>query len=341
MNPRQRDPRIEWIKLIAIFAVIFQHLIHAPELRMLTRLTHGAVPAFALLSVLFSVRAGLHQTDFWGWLKSRALRLYSLFLVWNSLYLGMRMLSSGAGAPTTFRGFSSTEYFLTGYDNALWFIPFILVANSIGFASAYAIRRLPRKLIVSIAWLLAASALALAVSPWFGTLKFDLITLGLGRKAIPAALLGMAVGIIPRELDSFVYRGRGGAALYLIILATGWYVLMTYGRGIFLAETLIGVSGVCLALRLIPKTAVVVQPELTLFLFVAHSLYIHALRKASFFLGYDWEKASAFISLLGFGALAALLTGSYFLIRKTMVGNVALARVARGHAANGAQERPG
>lgn len=326
MSRSERDPRIEWIKLIAIFAVAFQHLSHAPELWIATRLTHGAVPAFAFLSVFFAAQAGLRGTNFWAWLRTRVFRLYGLFLIWNTLYFGLRMLSSGAGAPSTFNGFSATNFFLVGYDNALWFIPFILIANCIGFAIAYAIRFKSRTLIIALSMLFGAGALAIAISPWVAALKFDLITLGLARKAVPAGLLGISLGLMGRDLDSFCYRGRGGVALYTVIFGASWYALVAYGRWISLPETLVGMSGVAIALRLVPRTAVAVNPELTLFVFVAHSLFIHALRKGAFFLGYDWEKTSAMVNLIGFAVLIALMTGCYFLIRNNFLGSIALVR---------------
>jgi hypothetical protein len=326
MSRSERDPRIEWIKLVAIFAVAFQHLSHAPELWIAKQLTHGAVPAFTFLSVFFSAQAGLRATNFWAWLRTRVFRLYGLFLIWNTLYFSLRMFSSGAGAPSTFKGFSATNFFLVGYDNALWFIPFILIANSIGFAIAYALKCKPRTRIIGLSMLLGAGALAIAISPWVAALQFDLITLGLARKAVPAGLLGISLGLMGRNMDSFCSHGRGEVALYALIFGASGYALVAYGRCISLPETLVGMSGIAIALRLVPKTAVAVNPELTLFVFVAHSLFIHGLRKGGFFLGYDWGKASATANLIGFAALVALMTGCYFLIRNNFVGSVALAR---------------
>lgn len=324
---KSRDARIEWIKLIAIFAVVFQHLSHSDNLWVVTRLTHGAVPAFALLSVFFAVRAGLRAERFWSWLGSRFVRLYGLFLVWNIVYFLIRMLASRSGAPTSFKGFAADSFFLIGYDNALWFIPFIIIANSVGFSIAFGVRRWPRTAVIGVACLLAGAAVVLATSSAFGSLKLENVMLGLSRKAVPAGLIGMALGLLGSELDSFCYTGRWSRIVYAGLFLGSWYLLVTVGRGTFLPETLLALTGVSLALRLIPQAAVAVNPDYTLFIYVSHSLFLHGLRKGMFFLGYDWEELSALPNLVGMVVLSVAISGTFLLIRKNFLGDVALFRV--------------
>lgn len=328
MSRLERDARIEWIKLLAIFAVAFQHLVHAKELGFASKLTHGAVPAFAFLSVFFAVRSGRTASDLTGWLRARALRLYGLFLVWNTLYLVVRLTAARGGAPSSFDGFSWLAYLVFGYDNALWFIPFILVANSLAGAAGRLSRAWPSRLRSGLIIALVVGAGVLACSESFAAWRLDPVMLGIGRKAVPAVLLGMAAGLSARQLDGLMVPGRWGVAVALGGLLLGGYLMREdMERTTYLAETLLGLAGIGLGLRVIRADGWQVPAELSLFIFVAHSMFIQVMRKGSHFLGLDWDRSGWVVNLGVFAALGVAMCAVYFVIRNTLLGRLAMFRI--------------
>ena len=321
-----RDSRIEWIRIAAIYCVIFQHMVHADSLASIKILTHGAVPAFAFLSVFFAAKAGTLPTQSWRWLATRCLRLYGLFLVWNMIYFVTRMAGSLSGAPTTFHGFSMDSFFLSGYDNALWFIPYILFANALAFTIARLSGGLGKSNMKALATLTGATALALATWHGYASVKPGMILLDLSRKAAPASLAALSFLLYLRHSDRSPFDWRfSRLAAGILFLVSCWWMLSNH-RDIFLPESVLGLSAIILGLSLIPNRIFTPEPDYALFLFVSHSLFIHILRKVLFFCGVNWDGCSATVHLTGFISLLATMTVAYRIVRCNCIGALFLLR---------------
>lgn len=311
-----RDSRIEWIKLLAILGIVFYHTVTTPDLHTVTFLMNGAVPAFTMLSVYFSTRIGLNKPDAWKWIAKRSLKLYGLFLIWNLFYLTVRLFAMRGGVESSFPGIHPDPLFLSGYANAIWFLNFVLISNMIAVAVGKIASHLnvPRR-----AWLtslLFALCLLLGLSRQFALLEPDIQFFYIIRKAIPSLLLGLCIGVAFAAEISSVPRRLGIAGISFLLLVASCIYLTMDKKTTFLAETLVGLFSIMFFLTAFkPGSLPLLNPNLSLWLFVAHPLFLHATRKICPVLGLNWDEGGAMVQAPACLIIVGLLFLVYYLFR--------------------------
>jgi len=316
-----RNPAIEWIKLVSIIAIVFQHTVHANELAGVKTFTHGAVPIFAFISTYFATLSGFKTTSVWGLVWSRASHLYFLFLVWNTIYYAMRCLTQNVGAESSLRGFSWDSYLLSGYANAMWFLPFILVANVSGILIGHFTARISVAGLKAIAATLVVAALLAGLIPRGARIGPDLYFFSISVKAIPSVLLGLAFGLGFREWIRVVSRSSKVKLFSMISMFVSGVLLLTLGRVCYLFENVFGLSVMFIALALAsPAIRLGVNPNLALWLFVSHPLFLHGLRKGMDFFGMNWDTSNWLVHVLGFACLIIVLVLAYRILMKVHFG---------------------
>jgi hypothetical protein len=321
-----RDSRIEWIKLIAILAIIFQHSIHARELSALVLLTHGAVPAFTFLSVCFSVQTSIRSSKPLLQLAIyRIAHLYGLFLIWNTIYFTVRMTASSLGAKSGYGGFNPEQFLLSGYANAMWFLPFILAANLAGLLVGAACRKGDRLRVWTIVLTMALAA-CVSLSAWFASedAASKIYLFSIARKAVPSALLGIAMAACRTDI-TMVAPSRSGCTRSLIIFALSCGLLIYYGRVIYLFETMVGISAIAVVLNSVGRSELTtLNPDIALWLFVAHAWFLHAMRKALMTFSINWDDSSWGFQIVGYLALLASLVAAYVFVSRSRLRRVLL-----------------
>lgn len=322
-----RDPAIEWIKLIAIIAIVFQHSVHAQELGSIKILTHGAVPMFTFLSTYFAVCSGIIATNIWVLAWKRTVSLYFLFLSWNSVYFAIRLFASRAGADSSFQGFSWDYFLLSGYANAMWFLPFILIANISGFIIGHLASKISAANSRAIAFSFMVAALLAGFIPQGARIGPDVYLFTISTKAIPSLLLGLAFGLGFRDWIRVVSSNSAIILICFFSMLISGGLLIAYGRIFYLFENIFGLSMLFFSLALAsPYTRVAIHPNLALWIFVSHPLFLHGLRKISNVFGWNWDTSAWVVHAFGFVCLIMALIFAYRLLMKVRVGPFVLAQ---------------
>lgn len=274
-----RDQSLDYLKLVAIVAVIFNHSCNEPIFSPLIAITRFGNHAFAALSCFFAFRSGLNSlsSERVRWMLTRATALYSLFIVWNLIAFAARSLNSFlAGAPSPF---TWSGMFLSGFTHGLWFLPFISVANSLAFSAGAAIKSYGKAAAIPIfaTSLLIAAVLATSHSYAVGT--HDIYLFSISRKNVPTCLAAVAVSTAYFCFSTKILISRTATALWGGVGLVGAIGILFMGRSVYLWETLMG-TGVmaCFMNASFLSRLPALNPLLSIWYYVAHGVVLHGLK---------------------------------------------------------------
>lgn len=319
MDERERLVELDWVKLLAIGAVVFNHTCTEEVFRAGMQVTRFGNHAFTVVSCLLAFRSGYRSVPGvrLGWLLRRVASLYALFLIWNLLGYAARYvgaLRSGGGNP-----FNWDDLLLSGFTLGLWFIPFIALANAAAFGagawmqgSTRAGRTLAGCLAVAVGGMLACSS---NYAQWVFPSYFCTIAL----KNIPTTLFTLVLGGILMVRPALTgQRGWRSAALGCFALAAA--AVVHFDRNIFLWESLMGLAAVIVFLTLPAHNWARPPVLLSIWIYVAHGIVIQFLRhvvlpaRVAENAGHYW-----LWNLCLLVATLAVLLGGFALVGKTRI----------------------
>jgi hypothetical protein len=274
----KRDASLDSVRLCAAIAVIFQHVCTANSLRWASRITHFAVPAFTLISVWFTCLRARNDNCTWRTEGSRAWKLYFLFLLWNIVYMGARLIKHESAASGDFRYLTFASTFVDGYGMALWYLPFIAIANYAAFIVSRAALSLSRSSRI-ILWIsCAAIGIGLSLSPAFASTYPVSLVLNIARKAVPSVFFAIAAANLQADLGTLHKRRAVIAIASTLILVAAAISINVYGREVFIWETVGGAAFVLVFWATGLGSSLRIAPTLFLWLFLSHQLFIELSR---------------------------------------------------------------
>lgn len=310
---------LDLLRLLAVAAVVWIHSMETQTLQDWSRWCRFAVPAFTATSVLLLVwrHGGDPAKELWGYVKRRGARIYLLFLLWNCIYAVIRF-----GEHSVIKGgdtlrWSPATFFLSGFTEQLWFLPFLVVVTVLVAVPAFFWTRMgPKAWLLSMLLTTAGVAMALLPSPIIMDFKVNPASYWfvLSWRAIPAAL--MVFGILPFCNRIKLKSSRPLLALTMVFVAAILLCRSSYGDDLFLLQNAAGVILV-LAAVLGPspshfKPMFRMLGGLALPVYLIHVLFVHAVqavghRVAHLPVSMSFDAAVFFMGLVGSGLAAWLL----------------------------------
>lgn len=240
-------------RFLAAAGIVWLHTLAInPAYSTAADLGRFAVPFFTVSAAALMVGSLRRNPEirFPGYFCSRLQRLYCPFLAWTALYVLLRDLKCLAQSRAEFVPLGP-YLFLIGSTHHLWFLPYLLSTSVLLFPLVTTGLRFPGpgKLVVLFLLLVAAVIAMLPTPVHFdsqSTTFLGRITYGgeLGWDALPAAMIGAAVGLGFPAIQRFLAARRWLAMVLLAGFACSVAVTVAEGRH-RLVETL---SGLCLFL---------------------------------------------------------------------------------------------
>lgn len=269
-----RDNHIEFAKLVAIIAIFFHHALSSEVLFPFVRFNNFAVPAFAGISCYYAiVQANRSGSPILALVKKRFIALAYIFSVWNFLAILFVITRNCLMGNSILSSINLDSVFL-GANPTLWFLPFILFFNLL----AVFLARLSKSdfLRLSLGASFLVLGFGLAASKKF--IDFDpnqlIYFLDVSRKGIPAALIGISVGLFSvadtRNWFKLLEENRLMLGLGLSVLFLGTYGIFRFDRSLYLWETLMGLGFVCVFVGLRNLHFPTIDSRLCLWIYLSH-----------------------------------------------------------------------
>jgi len=287
---------LDVLRIVAVFAVIWIHIMESGPLGETTIWCRFAVPAFTAVSV-FLMTLSIKQKSVisvLNWAPKRAWSIYRLFLIWNAVYFIARLVkhlfvSEGHGIGL---GFSSL--FVVGLVGHLWYLPFLsLVGIGLalpvrGFIRLKLLPAMAATILLVLAGLFAAQ---LAMSIQVDKQHHPLTYFGfLALSTFPAALFAFPVAWLWNQRPSLGCN-FAGVATSLILAGLCLYASL-HSQQANLWHNLAGVSFLLAALSCSGASFgdhVRFLGELALPVYLVHPLFIDGLQA----IGDHWRIGSS------------------------------------------------
>lgn len=320
MSGKGRDPTIEIIKFFSIVLIILLHSVPSKDALSYVSISHISVPIFTSISVWFSVGSGLDaKGNLWRWARSRAWAIYGLFATWNLIYLSIRYFSGGVNIAAMSSLEVAENILISGFANAIWFLPFILIFNVISYTAARAIVAWEERIKMIFAlgtFLLGGGILFL---PHLTELSSKFHFIEVWPKGIPAVLMTFGLVVINRSIGARFAAHKKVTWPALVALPVFYAALILTSRSILFFEYATAVASFLLLRTLLEKHKIikfVPSSDMTLLFFVAHPLFLHGNRKVFELFSFFSSTSEVPVQLLIFLLTLVQLTLFWFLLKR-------------------------
>ena len=206
--------------------------------------------------------------------------------------------------------FSFDLFFWSGYGNALWYLPFLVLANAFSTAvGGLTCGRKSASLIVVLTLSVVVGFMCLSKVYW--TYPVCNYGLSISRKALPSVLLAIIIYKCWGNLNSyFANKGIFFLTSLSVFILSG-FGIMYYHRNVVGWEIAMGVSFVGVFLSLSSLKWPVLNKNLSLWIYLAHAPLMQAGKDILPLLGLSWPKSI----IPEISALTAIILGLISMFR--------------------------